>query len=422
MANNVASNFTEKLMRKAMPYFESQRVLSKNVNTQFVEGEFGRDSGDFVSVTRPLDHAAIETSDGDLSSSTTSPIIAGKAKATVQDYITVYMDIKEANQALEYADQNRLTEIPAMNRLVTRLETNFAKFAMKNTALLSGTVGTAVSTWGHVAGAAAVARSTGIPTDKLCCFLNPYAEVALADQQRGLGVNPQAGDANAMATIKENFAGMKVMTATTLGTYTTGTGADRAGTLSATPTATYLAAKDSMTQTIAVTGFQANLVVAAGETITVTGRNRLNLSTREQFLDAAGAAVLFSGTVTAAVTLNGSGAGSLVITGPGIFESGGAYNTVATALASGDVVTLGGAATTVIQPNLFWHKDAFTIASVPMERLSAQDTFFKTKDGLQVRCSQGSDILANKQIIRFDIRPAFGVMNPFFAGKVFGTA
>jgi hypothetical protein len=420
MANNTTSNFTEKLMRKAMPYFESKRVLSKNVNTQFVQGGFGRDSGDKISVTRPVDHVAVETATGDLSAQNTSPIIAGKAYATVQDYITVYMDYAEAVQALEFADEKRLTEIPAMNRLVTKLETNFARFAMKNTNLVAGAVGTPVTTWGHVAESAAIARSIGIPDDKLCCFVNPYTEVALADGQRSLGVNPQVGDSDAMATIKENFAGMKVMTATTLASYTTGTGADRAGTLSATPTATYVAAKDSMTQSLAVTGFQANLVVAAGETITVTGRNRLNLSTREQFLDNSGAAVLFSGTVTEAVTLGASGEGTLVIAGAGIFEAGGAYNTVASALTSGDVVTLGGAASTVIQPNLFWHKDAFTIASVPIEKLYSTDTLYKTRDGLQIRCSMGSDIITNKQIIRFDIRPAFGVMNQFLAGQLFG--
>ena len=422
MANNVTSNFTEKLMRKAMPYFESKRTLSKNVNTQFVEGAFGRDSGSQVSVTRTVDHVAVETSDGDLTSQNTSPIIAGKAYATVQDYITVYMDIKEAEQALQYADQNKLTEIPAMSRLVTKLETNFARYAMRNTNLVAGTVGTPVTTWGHVAGAAAIARSTGIPDDKLCCFVNPYTEVALADGQRSLGVNPQVGDSDSMATIKENFAGMKVMTATTLASYTTGVGADRTGTLSGTPTATYVAAKDSMTQSLSVTGFQANLVVAAGETITVASRNRLNLSTREQFLNNAGAPVVFSGTVTESVTLDGSGAGTLVIAGAGIFETGGAYNTVASALTSGDVVTLGGAASTIIQPNMFWHKDAFTIASVPIEKLYSTDTLFKTKDGLQIRCSMGSDIITNKQIIRFDLRPAFGTMNQFMAGQLFGTA
>jgi hypothetical protein len=177
-----------------------------------------------------------------------------------------------------------------------------------------------------------------------------------------------------------------------------------------------------MTQVLSVTALQANLVVAAGETITVTGRNRLNLSTRKPILDETGAQILFSGTVTESVTLNGSGAGDLVVTGPGIFEATGAFNTVDSALTSGDVVTLGGSASTIIQPNLFWHKQAFAIGSVPLKKLYSTDTLATTEDGLQFRVSKYADGDKNKHIVRFDFRPAYAVLNPFFAGKSFGTA
>jgi hypothetical protein len=214
---------------------------------------------------------------------------------------------------------------------------------------------------------------------------------------------------------------MKVLTATTLGTYTTGTGADRAGTIVGTPVATYVAAKDTMTQVIGVTAFQANLVVAAGETVTITGRNRLNLSTREPMIDDTGSVVVWTATVTAAVTLDGSGAGNLTVTGPAVFEAAGQYNTVDSALTAGDVITLGGAATSIIQPNLFWHKQAFTCASVPIKKLQATDTVATTEDGLQFRVTKDSSFLENKNQVRIDFRPAYGVMNPFFAGQGYGS-
>tara|TARA_R110002095_G_scaffold16629_2_gene19897 strand:- start:443 stop:976 length:534 start_codon:yes stop_codon:yes gene_type:complete len=177
-----------------------------------------------------------------------------------------------------------------------------------------------------------------------------------------------------------------------------------------------------MKQTLAVTAFQANLVVAAGETITIAGRNRLNLSTRQPVIDENGANVVFTGVVTESVTLNGSGAGNVVISGPAIYEAAGQYNTVASAPTTGDVVTLGGAATTLYQPNLFWHKQAFSIGSVPIKKLYSTDTLATTEDGLQIRVSKGASIRENKQIVRFDLRPAYGVMNPFFAGQGFGVA
>jgi len=251
---------------------------------------------------------------------------------------------------------------------------------------------------------------------------NPFLQSSLADIQRSLGaVDSLVSPAFQDATLSRSFAGFNVLTADALASVTTPAFADKAGTLSATPTLTYLAAKDSMTQTLAVTGLTANGVVKAGEIIQVTGRNRLNLSTRQPMLNASGAQVLWTAVVTADVTLNGSGAGDLVCTGPAIFESGGAYNTTDTALASGDVVTLLYPASAVTQANLFYHKNAFGIGSVPIEKLFSTDTIGTSKDGLQMRCSKGASIRENKQIVRFDLRPAYSALNPFFAGQGFGT-
>jgi len=172
---------------------------------------------------------------------------------------------------------------------------------------------------------------------------------------------------------------------------------------------------------LAVTAFQANLVVAAGETITIVGRNRLNLSTRQPVIDDTGSNVVFTGIVAQTVTLDGSGAGNIVINGPAIFEATGAYNTVDSAPVSGDVVTLGGAASTLIQPNMFWHKQAFSIGSVPIKKLFSTDTIATTQDGLQIRVSKYADGDKNKQIVRFDLRPAYATLNPFFAGHGFGS-
>ena len=103
--------------------------------------------------------------------------------------------------------------------------------------------------------------------------------------------------------------------------------------------------------------------------------------------------------------------------GPAIYEATGAYNTVDSAPISGDVVTLLGSASTLYQPNMFWHKKAFSLGFVPMKKLYAEDTIVTTKDGISIRVSRGSSIRENKQIVRFDLRPAYATLNPFFAGQ-----
>lgn len=423
MADNFDSNITRPLARVFLEKFDSGRVLSKNVNTQLLT-KYNPSTGDTLDFKRPTDYVSVRTPKGDVSGETASNIITGKASGVVQDYFTAFVDYDEADEAIKMDQIDQLIA-PLATRIKTDLELDYADFMMKNTALLSGAVGTSVSTWNHIADAGAIMQASGIPMDGQWCYaVNPFTQRTLASDQRSLGAGGSAGglisEAHRKAIITDDFAGMKVMTATTLSSYTTGVGADRAGTLSANPDVTYLTAKDTMTQSLAVTAFQANLVVAAGETITITGRNRLNLSTRQQIVDETGAAILWSGTVTASVTLGAAGEGTLVVSGPAIFESAGQYNTTATAAISGDIVTLGGAAATLIQPNLFWHKEAFAIGSVPIKKLHSTDTLATTEDGLQFRISKGVGFLENEQKIRFDFRPAYGVMNPFFAGQSFG--
>lgn len=428
MANNFESNFTRKLMESFLPSFESERNLSKNVNTQLFAGKFNGRTGENIDISRPTDYVTVRTATGDVSGETASDILTGKATATVQDYFTSFVDYDEADEAIKMGNTDQLLA-PMATRMVTDFEIDYGAFMMKNSGLLSGTPGTAITTWSDIANAGAVLDTTGVPKDKKwCAAVNPFVQTALADVQRSLGSGGTSGglvkNAHEEAMITDNFAGMKVFSSNSLASFTTFSDADRAGTLTAAPTATYLGAKDSMTQSLAVTAFGANTVVAAGETVTVTAAsgavNRLNLSTRQEVIDASGAAILWTGTVTEAVTLGASGEGTLVVTGPAIFESGGQYNTVSQAIANGDVITLSGAASTLIQPSLFWHPDAFAVASVPIKKLHSTDTVATTKDGLQFRVSKGSSFLENEQKVRIDFRPAYGVMNPFFAGQLFG--
>lgn len=426
MANNFDSNFTRKLARVFLEKFESDRVLSKNVDTQLLEGKFDPSSGDTVDFKRPTDYRSVRTPEGDVSGETKSDIITGKASGVVQEYFTVFVDYNEADEAIKMDQLDQLLA-PMATRIKTDLEVDFAAFMMKNVALLAGTVGTAASTWDHIAEAGALMSASGIPTDMPWFYtVNPFTQSTLASNQRSLGSGGTSGalisEAHRKATITENFAGFdKVMTATTLATYTSDAGADRVGAIDSNPNVTYVAAKDTMTQDIAVTGFTINMDIKAGETITITGRNRLNLSTRQPIIDAAGAVVVWTGTVVSDVTLDGSGEGTLTVTGPAIFETLGQYNTSDTAIVAADIVTLNTAASTLIQPNLFWHKQAFSIGSVPIKKLHSTDTLATTEDGLQFRVSKGVGFLENQQKVRFDFRPAYSVLNPFFAGQGFGS-
>jgi len=422
--NNLNSNTTVPLAKSFLKAFECNSVLTKAVDTQLLQGVFNPKAGTTADFRRPVDHKTDRTATGDISTTDRSDIVVGKATGVVQNYFTVHMDYDEVDEALKMDKIDELVGIPAAQRLITDLELDFAAYMYKNCNLHYGSPSKAVAAWSDIAGADALLTSIGAPSGDRCYAMNPFVTANLANVQHGL-----SGESGSLVTtawesaqLSNKLGNMKAIQSSALASYTSGTLTDRVGALSANPDVTYGTAKDTMTQTLAVTGFAAGTdTINAGEIITISGRNRIGLATRSAFTDATGGQVLWSGVVTANVALVG-GAGNIVVSGAAIFETNGQYNTVDSAPVSGDIVTItNAAASTVYQPSMFFHKQAFGIGSVPLKKLYATDTLATTKDGMQIRVSRYSDGDANKQKVRFDILPAYVTFNPFFAGQGFGV-
>jgi carbon monoxide dehydrogenase subunit G len=422
MANNLSSNVTRKVARVFLDAFENSRVITKTVDTQLLADKFNPSSGSTVDFKRPHDYKTIRTSGGDISSSTKSEIIAGKATGTVQNYFTAATEWGNVEEALQL-DQLEDILAPMARRIVTDLELDFASFMLKNSSLRYGTHGTAVDAWSDVAGAGATLDAIGVdPSTDRYYLMNPFTTAALASAQSGLNsVDSLIRTAWENAQISTNFGGLRALSATTMASFTSSSGADRAGTLSSAPDATYVTAKDTMTQSLAVTGFQANMVVKAGELVTIASVNRLNCSTRQAMVSATGANIAWTGVVTADVTLGASGEGTLVVAGPAIYEATGQYNTVTAAPANGAVITIVSATATLYQPNLFYAKQAFGMGTVKLPKLYSTDTVATTSDGMSIRISKYSSGDANSQKIRFDLLPAYACFNPMMSGQGFGV-
>ena len=420
MANNLNSNVTRKVARVFLDAFEASRVVSKTVDTQLLSGKFNPSSGSTVDFKRPHDYNSIRTSGGDISSSTKSDIIAGKATGTVQDYFTAATEWGNVEEALELDQLDQILE-PMARRIVTDMELDLASFIRKNASLKYGAHGNAVDAWGDVAGAGALMDSVGVPmSDDKYYLMNPFTTTALSSAQNGLNAaDGLVRTAWEKAQISSNFGGMMALTSNALSSFTSGDSADRVGALASTPDSTYVTAKDTMQQTLSVSGLDGT-VIRAGDMVTITGVNRLNVATRQPILDATGAQVAWTGTVVADATVTG-GAATIVVSGAAIYEANGQYNNVTAAPTSGDVVTILGAASTLYQPNLFYTKQAFGVGTVKLPKLYSTDTIATTSDGFSIRVSKYADGDANTQKIRFDLLPAYACFNPLFAGQGFGV-
>ena len=420
MANNLNSNITRKVARVFLDAFEASRVVTKTVDTQLLNGKFNPSSGSNVDFKRPHDYNSIRTSGGDISSSTKSDIVAGKATGTVQDYFTAATEWGNVEEALELDQLDQILE-PMARRIVTDMELDFAAFIRNNAGLKYGTHGTAVDAWSDVAGAGATMDAIGAPMSAEKYYLmNPFTTTALASAQSGLNAaDGLVRTAWEKAQISQSFGGMMALTSNALSSFTSSDAADRVGALAATPDSTYVTAKDSMQQTLSVSGLDGT-VIKAGDQVSITGVNRLNVATRQPMIDATGTAVPWTGTVVADATIT-AGAATIVVSGAAIYEANGQYNNVDAAPTSGDVVTVLGATSALYQPNLFYSKQAFGIGTVKLPKLYSTDTIATTSDGFSIRVSKYSDGDANTQKIRFDCLPAYACFNPLFAGQGFGV-
>lgn len=420
--NNLGSNTTKDLLRKFMAHFESSRVVTKTVNTQLIQGKFTPRTGGEVAVKRPTMYRSLRTSGGDISALDKSPIIAGQATAVVQDYITVPIEWDDIEEALELDQLDELLA-PAARRIVTDLEVSLSNFMMINSGLSSGTVGTSVTTWSDVASFASLMKATGVPSDKSWfAALDPFTVQNLADAQGGLssGDNSLVNTAWENAQISRDFGGMRAIMSNSLSSYTTDGDADRVGALNSNPDVTYVTAKDTMLQTLVIKLVDTTLTVVPGDVVEITGVNRVNVDNHLTARGASGAAIPWRATVVTGGVASG-GVVTVVVAGPAIFSSTDtAYNTVDRAPVTNDVVTILGAASTVLAPNLFYHPDAFGLATVKLPKLAATDTTATTSDGMSIRVTEYSDGDSNKHKIRFDLLPAFVVFNPLMAGTGWG--
>lgn len=427
MVNSLTSNITRKLMRVFLKHFESNRVVTKTINTQLFQGRFTPASGTTIDIKRPHDYTSIETVGGDISDSNTvkDSITSGKATATVQNMITQATEWDIIEEALEL---DQLDEIiaPMARRSITTLETNLARFMLANSGLVQGVPGTPITAWSDVAKSGALMQTIGVPKDMPWYYLiNPFSQVVLSDLQHSL-----AGTTDALVTtawqdaqIARNFGGMRALTADALASYTNPTIADRAGTLDAPPSPLYVTSKDTHQMTLVVSGFSA-VTIVAGTVLEVPTRFLLNQATRQPALDASGANITWKGIVVADTVLTGT-ADSIVVSSPAIFEtlanpvSGtrtGQYNSVVAALTTSDVINITSGSAATEQPNLFYHPQAFSVATVRIPKLFNTDTEVQTADGFSLRVSKYSDGDANRQKVRFDLLPAFAALNPWFAG------
>lgn len=420
MENDTTKNVSQLVLKKFLPGFMSDLVLAETVERQMLTGVINPNTGDSVQFKRPHQYRSERTPGGDMTGKDASEIVSATATATISDFITVFIDWTILEQAIEL---NQLEEIlkPAREEMVTTLENELAQFMINNAGLTSGDPDEAIDAWGDVAGTGSYFKALGVGGE-MFATMNPFSVQDLADTQSGLasGDNNLVTTAWEQAQITRNFGAMRAFMSNSLESYETGT-ITGAGTVDATPTATYTALKDTYQMTIALAGFAAGATIKAGQQIEFPGTLMLNQQNKNT-ISKRNAGIPFIGTVLVDAVADGTGDISVLISGAAIIDAAlPQYNTVDVAITAADVVNILGTAGTVYQPGLAYTKGFVGMGTVEIPKLEGWDSSVVNHKGFSIRATKFSDPITNVQSLRLDLVPSFCVFQPMMGMQFFGN-
>ncbi|OBU10455.1 P22 phage major capsid protein family protein [Morganella psychrotolerans] len=423
MANNLNSNVSQVVLKKFLSGFMSDLVLCKTIDRQLLSGEINSGTGDSVSFKRPHQFRSERTSDGDITGKTKNGLISGKATGRVGDYITVGVEWKQIEEALEL---NQLDQIlaPIHARMVTDLETELAHFMMNNGALSLGAPNSPIAKWSDVAQTATFLKDIGIKAGDNYAVMDPWSAQRLADAQTGLHASDQlVRTAWENAQIPGNFGGIKALMSNGLASRAQG---DFGGTLTvkAAPVVDYTAIKDTYQFSVTLTGATASKTgfLKAGDQIKFTATHWLNQQSKQTLYNGS-AAISFTATVLEDANSDASGDVTVKLSGVPVYDAiNPQYNAVDRKVAAGDAVVVIGTAKQQMKPNLFFNKMFCGLGTIPLPKLHSIDSAVATYEGFSIRVHKYADGDANKQMMRFDLLPAYVCFNPHFGGQFFGNA
>lgn len=422
MANTLTKNVSQMVLKKFVPGFMDDLVLCKAVDRQVIKGVINPNTGSSVQMKRPHQYRSERTSDGDMTGKTASEIISATTTASVSDYITVFINWTQLEQAIQL---NQLEEIlkPARDEIITTLEAELATYMINNAGLTNGVPSQTIDAWGDVAGTGSYLKALGV-TGEMYAVMNPWSVQDLADAQNGLssGSDGLVNTAWEQARISRNFGGVMALTSNALGSYTAGTAVDTTLQVDANATSTYTALKDTYQMSIALKGLAAGATLTAGQQLSFPASKMLQQQNKTE-LSKRNASVPFVGTVMEDATADGSGDVTVTISGAAIVDATyPQYNTVSKAIEEDDDVIILATAGTTYQPGLAFTKGFVGLGTVELPKLEGWDSSVINVDGFSIRATKSSDPVTNVQALRLDLVPTFCCFNPMMGMQFFGNA
>jgi len=443
------------ITNRALPVLANQCVVTDKFNRQYDRefGQKGKKIGATCNVRLPPRYVG-----------TFGPAL--NVEPSTETYVPVSINY-QFHVDIQFNTINMLLDIdsfeerfisPACIAVANRIDSDGAYFAFQNTGNRVGTPGVAPTAFKNFSDARAILASEGMPKGMTpSAILHPLASSSMADSLKGL-YNPQAQIGNAYETgmIARKTAGADWFEDPNIANYTTGTLTGTpvlAGITTALGGSAILASGWANSGVLKLSGLTSAAQCYVGDTVQIAGVYPANPQNRSRYgntlkqfvvLPPGGYATMngvaapggpqfavatpTNGTFNATTGLYTSTAGGLLdITVGDALITGGQFQNVATTTAwtGTPAVTInGGAASgTSSTENLYFHRDAYSLAMVdlPLPRMSVEASRAYDEDlGMSIRVVTQYTINNDAEPTRMDVAYGFASLYRTMGVRVSG--
>ena len=385
------------------------KKLHRAHESEYSETVNGYKKGSTISIRRPADFTVRSGATMDIQDS-----IEGKTTLVVDQQIGVDFNFTSTDLTLSMNDISERVVRPAMTNIINHMANDVAQQMYLGAYNWAGTPGETINSFTDFLKATERLDEMAVPMSDRCAILSPADYSGFVGALPNLFM-PKENDSRFKTGYLGKVAGVETYMSQVVPTHTTGSRVTNTLDVSSSNlgTTTYDTAKNTWTTTIDVD--QQNAVtITAGDGFTIADVYMVNPKTK------AATDILQQFVVSTAATLT-AGTDTLTISPPII--TSGPHQTVDASPADGATITFAGALSTNYKQNMVFHKNAMSLAVVPMELpQGANNASRQSANGFSVRVVPVYDGISDVSKWRLDLLYGRKLIDPRLITRLSGTA
>ncbi len=383
--------------------------LHRAYEDEFSNSVNGYKIGDTISIRRPEDG---QVRIGAVANPT--DVIEGKTTLTIDQQIGTDFKFSSTDLTLKISDLSERVIKPRMMNIINHMANDVLSVAYRGTYNWVGTPGQTVNAFADFAKAPERMDEMSVPADNRCAILSPsdhWALVGAATVLNNTGAESTAYRKGKIGVL----GGVDTYMSQLVPTHTVGAYVGTPLVNGASQNVTYDTVKNTWTQSLVTDGWTGSVtgLLKAGDVFTIANVFMVNPRTKAK------TSILQQFVVISDVNST-AGAATLTISPPII--ASGPHQTVDAAPADNAAITVMGTASTGYRQNIAMHKNAMSLAVVPMEMpQAAYGGSRQSHKGFSLRVIPGYDFTNDNSSWRLDLLYGRKLIDPRLSVRLSGT-